>query len=207
MAGFRDTPRRSDCEPRERKYSGGTDGKARFLPSGCFGPEAPDIPVPLKGMRAVPACDTGLAFQVAQTRTSRGKPPVMGLQELLSLHKEGFVRLDQPILVSFRVTQGRERVKIYSESKEIRQFSLMLTIPCKLGLDVGSTLDMELFLANGQPPLNVVGKVRKVKQSSGQDVVRFALEVEFEQMGKEAERKMAAFIHDAKSHDRRPMHS
>ncbi|HUV05664.1 MAG TPA: PilZ domain-containing protein [Armatimonadota bacterium] len=172
------------------------------------GPSGSEMPVPLKGIRATSANDTGVAFSVVQDSIApdheEGHPPVMGLGELLNLHRETFVRLEQPLLVGLKLTHSSsEEVRVYCGSREIQRGGIRLILPCQLDLIEGTVLDMELFLPSVEQPIAVSGQVRKVSRIRGEDIMRYVLEVEFGSLSREAGSKIAAFVEASQAQEHR----
>jgi len=181
-----------------RSSTEGTGRKSYSSPS-LPGPNTPEMPVPLKGIRATSVNDTGVAFSIVQNSISpdheEGPSPLMGLSELLSLHREMFVRLEQPLLVGLKlVRNGDEEIRVYCSSREIRRGGIRLILPCQLSLTEGSALNMELYLPQTQQPVAVSGRVRKISHAHGEDLARYTLELEFDQLKRQAENSIAAFI-------------
>lgn len=173
-------------------------------------PNTLEMPVPLKGIRATSANDTGVAFSVVQNTISPdhedGAQSVMALGELLGLHRDTFVRLEQPLLVGLTLTRNSgEEIRVYCCSREIQRKNIRLILPCQLGLREGSVLNMELYLPSGDQPVAASGQVRKVSRTHGEDVVRYTLEVEFGMSNRRAESKIAAFIEACQMQEHRAL--
>lgn len=166
----------------------------------------PDLPIPLKGGHTAALHDTGVQFTVLPggLDSESGMLPILGLDDFISQHRESLIHLLQPLLVRLNLAhKSGDTVRILCASEDVGCKGIRLMLPCQLGLCAGKTLDMELFLPQATDPIKVNGTVRRVQRSNAEDMVRYAVEVEFGQLSGLTERELAAFIYASQLHERR----
>lgn len=167
---------------------------------------APDIPLPLRGNHTAVFHDTGAGFtilpgdSVSKLQEAR---PLVDPCEFVGPHRETFTHLARSVLVRMRLVWHGLPVLVLCGSDDLGCRGITLTLPCKLKLEPGTALDLEIFLPSAKKPIPAHAIVRKVVCTTGADRIRFKVEVEFAELRSWAEREIAAFVRASQVGQRR----
>lgn len=147
-------------------------------------------------------------FNAGSDRTSPelkpGPLPPLDPSDLIAQRREELVHLPEPLLIRLNL-RGRdnERISVLCTGEDIGRTGARMMLPCLLGLSRGRKLDMELFLPSVPEPLPVRGTIRRISRTSGEDIIRYAVEVEFGCLVTSTAVEIAAFLCDSQLHKRR----
>jgi len=183
-------------------------GKAPCQSSALGTPSNMDLPILLKGSHTAALHDTGVGFAILPTGTPTELEeglPIRDVDELTGTQRETLVHLTRSLLVRLNLTRHSEDLRILCASEDIGCGGLLLTLPCRMDLSSGNTLDMELFLPSAKQPIRVHGTVQNVSRTVGEDVIRYIVEVKFGQLDAAIEREIAAFAHASQLQECRHM--
>ena len=152
--------------------------------------------------------DTGFFLDVRPKKTSLGLEsealPLLDSSNLIGQRREKLVRLPEPVLVRLNLRgQDNERISVLCTGEDIGRTGARMMLPCPLGLSRGKKLNMELFLPSAREPLPVRGTIRRISRTSGEDIIRYVVEVEFGDLVTSTAAEIAAFTYESQLRQRR----
>jgi hypothetical protein len=117
---------------------------------------------------------------------------------MASVRDDSCTHLSRSLLVKLKLKiQGDERVNILCTTEDICSSGMLVYLPCQLGVNPGSVLDMDLFLGPDEDFVSLQGRTRRIARIGNEGAVAYVLEVDFQKVNGLVEKQIAAFIHSS----------
>lgn len=172
-------------------------------------PTAADkLPIRLNGGNTTSLHSSGVAFASIANRPTmeaeHGPITLFSSDDFKIDREEALLCAQKSLLIRLNLSiRDSELTRVLCTSERIGCTGARFIIPCQLGLTQGRILAMELFLPSFDNTLPVRGKIREITPINGDDMIRYAVEVDFEGLTNMDERLILSFVYESQLEDRR----
>lgn len=117
--------------------------------------------------------------------------------DMAVLQDQSCMHLSRSLLVRLKLKlAGAGSVNVLCTTQDISSSGMLVFLPCQLGLNPGSLLEMDLFLED-RDFVSIQGRARRISRIGNESTVGYCMEVDFYRVNGLVEKQIAALVHSS----------